>query len=366
MFFKESPVFKRLLLSISVAAVVAIGSIPVEAQQDMRSEAVHFAPGSTGTSLSDRINGREYVVYEIGAEAGQRMQIRLEANNTATYFNVYEPGRSPGDQALAVGDQIGPMMPDLNFFDAILPASGTYSVSVYLYRNAARRDETSNYRLDISIEGGTGPIVKGDYADGLQGGPDAWRVQAGGGLNLRTAPSAGASVLTKFPDGLELRNLGCRMAEGRRWCQVSPFGSNMSGWVAGDYLVEASGEIATQIPGMVPAGNLDRPVGGVRPEGSAFTATGLIECILKRDAPELTCEFGVIREGNGNDTVTIFWPEGGNRVIYFEAGVPVSFDQSQADAGKEMAVSRDADGYGATVMIGDERYPLFDSIIFGG
>ncbi|MDX5362215.1 MAG: SH3 domain-containing protein [Alphaproteobacteria bacterium] len=364
---------KRILSLLAGAVLLGASATPALAQPDMRTEQVRFAPGSTAASISGRIAGRDFVVYKVGAEAGQRMQIRLTSDNLATYFNVYAPGSGPGDDALAIGDLTGPMMPDINVFDGVLPSSGTYSVSVYLYRSAARRGETSNYRLDISIEGSTGPVVRGDYADGLQGGPDFWRVRAGGGLNLRAAPSTGADVLMHLPNGLELRNLGCRMAEGRRWCQVSPPASSVTGWVAGDYLVEASGENATQLPSMAPAGraggsaggNLDRPVGGVRPEGSAFTATGLTQCSLSRDAATQTCEFGVIREGNGNGTVIMFWPESGTRVIYFEDGRPVSFDRSQADSGKDMSVTRE-DSDTSIVFIGEERYVLPDAIIFGG
>jgi hypothetical protein len=334
----------------------------------MRSETVTFAAGSSGTSLSDRLVGRESVVYRLGAEAGQRMTIRLTSDNDATYFNVYEPGRGPGDEALAVGDQTGPLMPDLNHFDGVLPSSGDYSVSVYLFRSAARRDEVSNYSLDISITGDTGDIVEGDFADGLQGGPDFWRVSAGGGLNLRTGPSAASAVIVKLPSGLEVRNLGCRMSEARRWCEVETSQSGLTGWVAGDYLVEASGESLTQLPAMAPAdgiqGNLDRPVGGLRPEGTAFTATGLTECTPPGGEANPMCEFGVIREGNGNGMVMVFWPESGMRVLFFQNGAPASFDRSEADGDKEMTVTRQ-DGM-SIVVIGDERYVLPDSVIYGG
>jgi hypothetical protein len=287
-------------------------------------------------------------------------------NNTATYFNVYAPGSGPGGEALAVSEQVGPMVPELNVFEGLLPISGVYSISVYLFRNAARRGETSNYDLEISIAGETGAIVEGDFADGLMGGPDFWRVSAGGGLNLRSAPSAGADILMTLPNGLELRNLGCRMAEGRRWCQVTPIDSQLTGWVAGDYLVEASGGMATQLPSMtpVPQGNLDRPIGGVRPEGSGFTATGLTECSRTPGAPMQTCEFGVVREGNGSGMVLVFWPEGGSRAVYYADGAPVSYDQSQADGGAQLTATRQADAY--LVVIGDQRVLLPDAIIFGG
>ena len=354
----------RRLAVFASAALLAFGSLAATAQEDMRTEQVRFAAGTTGTTLSDTITGREFVVYEIGAEGGQRMLIRLNSANASTYFNVYEPGRGPGDEALAVSEQTGPMVPDLNVFDGQLPTSGTYSVSVYLYRNAAREGQTSNYSLDISITGETGAIVQGDFADGLQGGPDLWEVRLSdptGSLNVHNGPSAGAPTIGRFPNTAILRNLGCRMAEGRRWCEVEATApGGITGWVAGEFLVEASGQ------GAAPAteGNLDRPVGGVRPEGTAFTATGLTECTLSRDAATETCEFGVIREGGGSGMVAVFWPGSGMRVIHFENGAPVRYDESQADAGKELSFTRDGDM--STFFVGDERYVIPDAVLYGG
>lgn len=208
------------------------------AQDEMRTESVHFAAGATGTTINGSITGRESVLYKIGAEAGQRMQVSLVSANTSTYFNVYAPGKGPGDEALAAGSVIGSMMPDLNRFDGELPQSGEYTVSVYLYRNAARDGQSATYALDISITGATGDVVKGDYADGLQGGPDYWAVNVNTTLNVHSAPSASAPTVARLPNGTVVENRGCRMAEGRRWCQIAD--GDATGWAAGDYLVESA------------------------------------------------------------------------------------------------------------------------------
>ncbi|OWY14732.1 hypothetical protein B6V72_05670 [Thioclava sp. F34-6] len=61
-------------------------------------------------------------------------------------------------------------------------------------------------------------------------------------LNMRSAPSTGASIVTRLADGQNLRNLGCRMAEGRRWCQVATLADpGFEGWAAGEYLIEGTG-----------------------------------------------------------------------------------------------------------------------------
>lgn len=347
----DLPFAGNALLPASLVAALLVAS-GAHGQDAPRREQVHFAPGATGTSLSDRIVGRDSVVYQIGAEAGQRMTITLKPDNAATYFNVYAPGSGPGDQALAVSELTGPMVPEMNRFDGVLPASGTYSVSVYLYRNAARRGEASAYTLDIAISGKTGATVQGDYADGLQGGPDFWRVTAAGGLNLRSGPSSGASVIGKLPDGGALRNLGCRMAEGRRWCHVATLADpGAEGWAAGDFLVEGDG---TAAPGAADA----------LVPGTAFHATGSVDCYAAPGAAKQMCDFGVIREGNGTGTVQVTLPGGPSRAIFYDGGLPVGFDQSQADGAITFKATRQGDA--SVVDIGPARFVIPDAVIYGG
>ncbi len=235
---------KRILFLV---AAILLTAGPGRADEN-RVEQVRFPPGKTGTAIHGRIVGRNSVSYVLGAEAGQKLSVTLKASNTATYFNVYEPGRGPGDQALAVSELTGPMVPDINRFSARLPSSGNYTVLVYLYRAAARRKERSNYTLDISVSALDASMqkapVRNDYADGLQGGPDFWAVRTGtpgGRLAIRSAPSGAAGRLALVADGASLRNLGCRMNEGRRWCRVESTGDvSISGWAAGDFLREGS------------------------------------------------------------------------------------------------------------------------------
>lgn len=138
----------RYLAPAATAIVLATATMA----DDMRTEAVHFAAGTSGTSINDSITGYESVVYKLGASAGQRMKIRMDPSNLATYFNVYAPGKGPGDEAWASSQMTGGPVPDINYFDGVLPETGEYSISVYMMRSAARRDEVSNYQIVISIE----------------------------------------------------------------------------------------------------------------------------------------------------------------------------------------------------------------------
>ena len=204
----------RCFLCLALVLATAI----VASAQD-RTVDVRFPAGASGTTINDTVSGRDAGLYRIGAEAGQIMSVVLSSDDTATYFNVYSPGSDLGDDALAVREFSEPS----NNWSGVLPASGEYTVAVFLYRAAARRGETSNFALDLSVVGEAEDVVQRDFADGPAGGPDFFQVAVSGGgtLNLGAGPSAGASIVARLSDGQNLRNLGCRMAEGRRWCRVA-------------------------------------------------------------------------------------------------------------------------------------------------
>ncbi|WP_295406529.1 SH3 domain-containing protein [uncultured Thiocystis sp.] len=83
-----------------------------------------------------------------------------------------------------------------------------------------------------------------DFADGLAGGPDFWEVTgvaSGDTLHLRAGPSARERVVGDLPNGAVMRNLGCTLTSGQRWCRVERLENRgTQGWVAGRYLRESS------------------------------------------------------------------------------------------------------------------------------
>lgn len=83
-----------------------------------------------------------------------------------------------------------------------------------------------------------------DFADGNAGGPDFWQVAnvpPGDLLNIRSRPSARASVVARLRNGTILRNRGCRVSGGTRWCRVERKNGSSAGWAAGRFLIEAGG-----------------------------------------------------------------------------------------------------------------------------
>jgi hypothetical protein len=235
---------KWLFGMAGMACLLALS--PAAHAQEIRTVPVRFAPGATGAVLQGAIAGRKSVSYTVGAEAGQTLKVRLKSSSPSISFNLYGPGRGPGEEALAIGD----LLPETNRFEGKLDISGVYTVNVFLIRAAARRNARSNYTLEISIPGNTAAVpqepVRNDFADGLQGGPDNWAVAgvpAGDVLQLRRGPSAKEASVASLANGAVLRNGGCRMVGGQRWCKVETTGAvSASGWVAGRYLVESAAQ----------------------------------------------------------------------------------------------------------------------------
>ncbi len=347
------------IFSILAILALAMSLMPSPSSaSDIRQETVRFAPGTSGTTINGRIAGRESVSYVVGAKAGQHMRLSLSADNNATYFNVYEPGRGPGDAALAAGDLTGTYMPDINRFDGVLPSSGNYIVSVYLFRSAARRNERSNFTLEVSIGGASGstqkPAAKGDFADGLSGGPDYWEVTGvkdNDLLNLRSSADTHSRVLARFANGSVLINRGCKLEGSQRWCSVEAAdGSSISGWVNGRYLRESSY-----------AGVQDG--GDALVAGTPYNATGNLTCLIGGGNVATDCGFGVIRYGNGTADVEVTRPDGSSVTIHFVEGDVVGYERHHHGPGG--FASEHVDDV-TVVTIGADRYELVDAIIYGG
>lgn len=118
---------------------------PALAQEGIRKEPVHFAAGKSSAEIKAQIRGDQTVDYQLEAKAGQSMVVDFKPTNASAYYNVLPPG---SDAAIFIGSTEG------NRFEGTLPADGTYTIRVYLMRNAARRNETAKYDLKMEIKGG--------------------------------------------------------------------------------------------------------------------------------------------------------------------------------------------------------------------
>jgi hypothetical protein len=320
--------------ALLVAACFLVLANPAFSQQ-ARTVPVAFPPGEYSTVLEGRITGREVIDYVLRVEAGQVVSVDMQTTNVSNTFNILPPG---SEAATYIGSSDG------NVAQLTLPEAGDYVIRVYLVRAAARRDEEAEYNLYIGVN-------PPDFADGLAGGPDYWRVAglaAGGNLNVRSGPRTVYPVKGKLQNGETVQNRGCRMSGESRWCEIRASGSGLSGWVSGQYLVEGSAPRKPVMPEGGPAGN-----------GMPFDAIGSVPCATARGQPTHACLYGVIREGPGNAGVWVATGDGEERHILFENNVPVTSDQ-----GAEISYEKEVDLF--LIRIGPERYEIPGAVINGG
>jgi hypothetical protein len=117
---------------------------PLVADTSIRQEKVQFAKGASSAVIKGQLKGDATVDYVVRAAAGQTLSVKLQETNSQNYFNVMPPDST--GSAMFVGDTG-------EDYSGVLPADGDYVVRVYLMRPAARRGETSNYTLTLSVSG---------------------------------------------------------------------------------------------------------------------------------------------------------------------------------------------------------------------
>ncbi len=130
--------FTSLLLSLLLASPHAAAGTPI------RQQAIQFKPGAASVTIKGTLKGDQTIDYQLRARAGQTLTVRFKPSNLSAYFNVLPPG---SETALFIGSTAG------NDFTGTLPVDGTYTIRVYLMRNAARRNETTTYTLDVGLAG---------------------------------------------------------------------------------------------------------------------------------------------------------------------------------------------------------------------
>ena len=130
--------------SLLAGAALTVAAATAPAPAGNRVEMVQFAKGATTVAISGELKGDQYVDYRVRGGANQTLAVTLKASNLQNYFNINPPGN---EMSMFVGSTSG------NQFKRILPTDGEFVVRVYLMRAAARRNETSNYTLNIALDG---------------------------------------------------------------------------------------------------------------------------------------------------------------------------------------------------------------------
>lgn len=194
----------------------------------------------------------------------------------------------------------------------------------------------------------------------VEGGPEFFVVEGvadGDLLNLRATASAMGKVVGRLPNGVALRNLGCSDVNGVRWCKIEAIeDASFTGWAAARYLRETVVEGATVEPPV----EADAQPTADASQAPRFDATAEIPCARTYGQPMRLCAAGVKRGGEGEATITVTWPDGGERVIRFQNG-----RADTSDAEEPVSWTREADLN--MIRIGKaERFEIADAIAFGG
>ena len=137
----------RHLASAALIALAALSPLTTlaAAEGGPHRQAVQFAKGANSALLRGTIKGDGDVDYTVNARAGQTLAVKLRSSNASLYFNINPPGSA--DVSLFIGSVQGAEA------KVMLPADGTYVVRVYLMRNAARRNESATYTLNVAVTG---------------------------------------------------------------------------------------------------------------------------------------------------------------------------------------------------------------------
>ncbi len=111
---------------------------PIKAEQH---QVVFDSQSSTLlVEFEQQITGNEFNDYLVSGNTGDILNVTLTPSNLSNNFNIFPVDSS---DAVFIGSIEG------HYAKYQLGKDGDYIVRVYLMRNAARRDETSSYKLTI-------------------------------------------------------------------------------------------------------------------------------------------------------------------------------------------------------------------------
>jgi hypothetical protein len=138
-------------MKLFAAVVLSLLTVPAAAQ--IQSVPVQFAKGASSATIKGSLKGSVTRDYVVNARAGQTLTVDFKPTNASAYMNILPPGT---EEAIHIGSGAG------NRFSGPLTASGNHRIRVYLMRNAARRNEATNYVLTVGVTGYAAATRPGD------------------------------------------------------------------------------------------------------------------------------------------------------------------------------------------------------------
>ena len=131
----------RSLLPFVLGAALA----STAAAEETVTKRVEFKKGSDHAILMGKITGRDSVLYKLNAKNEQFLQVTILPEGKGADFNIYIPGRGPGDEALYTSATGGPK------YLGQLYKTGDHTISIFQNRAAARRGEVVEYKLMVRV-----------------------------------------------------------------------------------------------------------------------------------------------------------------------------------------------------------------------
>ncbi len=329
-------VVQRLALTAFLCVLVAS---PVHAEIATEQLVLKSGPAT----IKGSVQGDETIDYRFDAQAGQTLKVALKTTNGANNFNVLREGN---DAAIFIGNIDGAS------FEGKLPETGAYLIRVYLMRSAARRTEKADFTLTAELSSGPDQIASiPNFADGLTGGPDVWEVVSSASVTdrmLRNEPSTDARGIINLAAGTKLKNRGCRMNGGMKWCEVEEeAGAKLRGWISGAALIEAADTVGVPLPTKFDASAQVRCSAGTPPSLSLPPLDQMCEVRVVRRSDEV--ELWLLKPGTTS----------AGRFLSFSTGTFKSDDDS------EVTWLRSDDNWVISVK-GNEFYFFPDALLTGG
>lgn len=113
--------------------------------EKMVTKRVSFKKGADHAILTGKITGRDIVIYKLGARDKQFLEVTTLPEGKKADFNIYIPGRGPGDEALFASAMGGQK------YLGQLYKTGDHTISVFQNRAAARRGDKIDYKIMVRI-----------------------------------------------------------------------------------------------------------------------------------------------------------------------------------------------------------------------
>lgn len=115
------------------------------AADKVQTERIHFAAGKSSATVTGHVTGGDTMLYKFNAKEGQFLKVSMVPDRESADFNIYIPGRGPGDEALFTSATGG------REYSGQLHKTGDHTLSVFLNRAAARRGQKAGFKLHVSI-----------------------------------------------------------------------------------------------------------------------------------------------------------------------------------------------------------------------